>query len=252
MDLDIALHANEPPKPTVRSSIEEKARYEKWGRANRLSLMIMKRSISHTLIGAISKTENAKRFFDDIVEKYKSSEKADAGELMDRLTGMKYDGVGGVREYIMKMVDITARLTELEIPITESFLVHHPLNSLPSQFDQLKTSYNTQKDKWNTNELISICDQEEKRILRGSGGSVNFVSQPNMKGHSSSHNYRRNNKGGNKIKNQKSNGPKPAIKKEINCWFCKKNGHKKFDCHKYKNWLAKNKSGGVQEQAKAK
>ncbi|XP_052171530.1 uncharacterized protein LOC127787509 [Diospyros lotus] len=86
MDLDIALHENEPPKPTVRSSIEEKARYEKWGRANRLSLMIMKRSISHTLIGAISKTENAKKFFDDIAEKYKSSEKADAGELMNMLT----------------------------------------------------------------------------------------------------------------------------------------------------------------------
>ena len=48
---------------------------------------------------------------------------------------MKNDGVGGVREYIMKMVDITARLTELEILIIESFLVHHALNSLPSQFD---------------------------------------------------------------------------------------------------------------------
>ena len=86
MDLDIALHEDEPPKPTARSSIEEKARYEKWGRANRLSLMILKRSISHTLIGAISKTKNAKKFFDDMVEKYKSSEKINVRELMNRLT----------------------------------------------------------------------------------------------------------------------------------------------------------------------
>ena len=104
-------------------------------------------SISHNLIGVISKTENAKKFFDDIVEKYKLSEKADVGELIDRLTGMKYDSVCGVREYIMKMVNITARLTEFEIPITESFLVHHALNSLPSHFDTLKTSYNAQKEK---------------------------------------------------------------------------------------------------------
>ena len=54
---------------------------------------------------------------------------------MLELTRIKYDGMGGVREHIMKMVDITARLIELEIPITKLFLVHHALNSLPSQFD---------------------------------------------------------------------------------------------------------------------
>ena len=69
LDLDIALDKDKLPEPTAKSSIEEKARYEKWGRANRLSLMIMKRFISHTLIGVISKTENAKEFFDDIAEK---------------------------------------------------------------------------------------------------------------------------------------------------------------------------------------
>ena len=28
------------------------------------------------------------------------------------------------------------------------------------------------------------------------------------------------------------------------CWFYKKMGHKKVDCHKYKAWLTKNESGG--------
>ena len=48
---------------------------------------------------------------------------------------MKYDGVGGVREYIMKMVNVSTRVSELKCLIVNNFLVNHALNSLPSKFD---------------------------------------------------------------------------------------------------------------------
>ncbi|CAA2995893.1 Hypothetical predicted protein [Olea europaea subsp. europaea] len=70
MDLDIVLRKDEFPKPTEQSSIDEKAKYEKWKRVNCLCLMIIKRSISHNLIGALPEIEKAKKFFDDIAEKY--------------------------------------------------------------------------------------------------------------------------------------------------------------------------------------
>ena len=48
-------------------------------------------------------------------------------------------------------------------------------------------------------------------------------------------------------KNNKSHnagGPKPDIKTPNTCWFCKKEGHKKKDCYRYKAWLErKNKKG---------
>lgn len=93
-------------------------------------------------------------------------------DRLTRMTRMNYDGMGGAREYIMKIVDMTSKQSELKILIAKSFLVHHALNSMPSEFDQLKlkTSYNAQKGRWNISELIFICDREEKRILRGSNG----------------------------------------------------------------------------------
>ena len=44
--------------------------------------------------------------------------------------------------------------------------MHLVLISLPTQFSQLIVSYNTQKDKWTLNELISHCVQEEEKIKK--------------------------------------------------------------------------------------
>lgn len=49
MDLDYALHVDEPSALTDKSSTDEKAAYEKWERSNHMSLMIIKHSISDTI-----------------------------------------------------------------------------------------------------------------------------------------------------------------------------------------------------------
>nr|KYP65686.1 hypothetical protein KK1_011944 [Cajanus cajan] len=85
---------------------------------------------------------------------------------MDNFINMKYDGVGGVRQYIMKMVTLTNKLKDLKCPVADKFLVHHALYSLPSKFNVLKISYNTQlKEEWDLNTLIPIYAQEEDRIV---------------------------------------------------------------------------------------
>ncbi|RVW74586.1 hypothetical protein CK203_050908 [Vitis vinifera] len=53
MDLDYALREPTPTKPTSESTNEQKALYEKWERSNRMSLMIMKGSITPAIRGAI-------------------------------------------------------------------------------------------------------------------------------------------------------------------------------------------------------
>ncbi|KAL6326347.1 hypothetical protein AAG906_007852 [Vitis piasezkii] len=53
MDLDYALREPTPTKPTSESTNEQKALYEKWERSNRMSLMIMKGSITPAIHGAI-------------------------------------------------------------------------------------------------------------------------------------------------------------------------------------------------------
>ena len=90
---------------------------------------------------------------------------------MNKLISMKFDGVGSIREYIMKGIDVAAKLKNLNIPIDDALIVHLVLNSLPDQYSQIQSNYNTQKESWSVNELISIAVQEESRIKKGALGS---------------------------------------------------------------------------------
>ena len=64
----------------------------------------------------------------------------------------------------MEMSNLTTKLRSLKLELHEDKLVHLVLISLLAQFSQFKVSYNTQKDKWALNELISHYVQEEDRL----------------------------------------------------------------------------------------
>ena len=66
----------------------------------------------------------------------------------------------------MEMSNLASKLKALKLELSEDLLVYLVLISLPAQYSQFKVSYNTQKDKWTLNELISHCVQEEERIKR--------------------------------------------------------------------------------------
>ena len=72
----------------------------------------------------------------------------------------------------MQMRDIAAQLKKLEIDMSDFFLVHFILNTLPHQYGPFKISYNTHKDKCSINELMTMCVQEEKRLMMELGESA--------------------------------------------------------------------------------
>ena len=145
-----------------------------------------------------------------------------------KFTSLKLIDIKGVHEHIMEMRDIVAQLKKLEVEIFESFLVHFILNTLPPQYEPFKISYNTHKDKWSINKLMTMCVQEEGRLMMEQGESVMLVMQ----------------KKGKKGKSQDSQKdkhqvpPKVDIKKDEKCFFCKKKGHVK-KCLKFQKWLEK-------------
>ncbi|XP_028068292.1 putative disease resistance RPP13-like protein 3 [Camellia sinensis] len=156
MDLDLVLRVDEPPEPTDESSAAEKSAYDKWERSNRLSLMLIKSQISQSIRGSIPPSDKVKNYMRAIEEQFVSSDKALASTLMNKLSGMKHNNSRNVREHIMEMRDIAARLKSLEIEISESFLVNFILNSLPVEYGAFQISYNTQKEKWSINELLTM------------------------------------------------------------------------------------------------
>ncbi|GKD59480.1 hypothetical protein Tco_1296989 [Tanacetum coccineum] len=99
MDLDHALRIDPPAALTAEST--EKRAYEHWERSNRMSLMIIKNSISVAIRGAIP--ENAKEYLSSVEEQIKGTSKAHASTLILKMLTTKCDEVSGVREHIMMM-----------------------------------------------------------------------------------------------------------------------------------------------------
>ncbi|KAM2114647.1 hypothetical protein ACFX1Q_023159 [Malus domestica] len=114
MDLDLALREDEPAaltetsttkqkaiedEPTAlikTSNTEQKAKYEKWHKAGRIALLVMKKAMTENVRGGIPKSEKAKKFFATIGKKFKESEKAKTGNFLTKLTTIRFDGTKSV------------------------------------------------------------------------------------------------------------------------------------------------------------
>ncbi|GKC56206.1 hypothetical protein Tco_1083804 [Tanacetum coccineum] len=194
MDLDLALRKDAPPKPTELS-----------------------------IRGAIPTCDNIKAYMKAIESQFVSSDKALSSTLMKKLSNMTLDKVKGVREHIIEIRDIAFKLSSLKVEISESFLVHFILNSLPSEYTPFKISYNTHKENWAINDLLTMCVQEELRLENEFIKTVHFTT-----------NFKGNAKKGNSVLRKKV-----GSKDKDNWFFCKKKGYMKKDCLKYKKWLKK-------------
>ncbi|GKC35713.1 UBN2_2 domain-containing protein [Tanacetum coccineum] len=164
MNLDHALRIDPPAALTAESTADQKRACEQWERSNRMSLMIIKNSISVAIRGAILDSQNAKEYLSSVEEQFKGTSKAHASTLILKMLTTKYYGVSGVREHIMMMSDMANKLKGMDMEISEGFLVHFIMTSLPMQFGHFKINYNTQKEKWKMSELIAMCVQEEERL----------------------------------------------------------------------------------------
>ncbi|KAH7510670.1 hypothetical protein FEM48_ZijujUnG0101300 [Ziziphus jujuba var. spinosa] len=93
-----------------------------------------------------------------------AEDKALASTLIMQFSSLKLTRIRGVRDHIMHMKDIVAQLKALEVEMLETFLVRYILCTLPQQYGPFKISYNTHKDKWSVNELMTMCVQKEGRL----------------------------------------------------------------------------------------
>ncbi|CAL8132040.1 unnamed protein product [Prunus armeniaca] len=121
----------------------------------------MKKSKTEAIYGCIRDSKNAKEYLDAVSQKFKELEKVETGNL------------------------VTRKLKALDIPIANPFLIHLVLNSLPSPYGYLKVIYNAQKDKWDLNELILVCVQEEAQIKKVNEANIVHLTTNSPKLHHS-------------------------------------------------------------------
>ncbi len=174
MDLDYALRVEKPYAPDLgdekyNNKLKEYiAKSNKWERSNRMAYMIINDSISDEVRGGFPdklsyRKLDAKEFLNSIEENFKSSSKAYANTLMNKMLNTRFNGQGRVREHIMNLCCMAAELETLEVPISDGLLVDSILSSLPAQLAPMKINYNIQRENWSIADLISyIADEEEE------------------------------------------------------------------------------------------
>ncbi|VFQ77687.1 unnamed protein product [Cuscuta campestris] len=236
LDFDYALREPAPPALTDKSTAEDKIVHERWERCNRMALMLIKNSISIIIRGAIPDSSNAKIYLASVEEQFKATSKAHASTLILKMVTTKYDGNSGIHEHIMMMNDMARKLKGLDMEISEGFLVHFIMTSLPASFEAFKVNYNTQKFKWSMNELIAMCVQEEER-LKLDKPDVAYLMTANPK-------KRKDNvdkKDVSKVQKRDASASSSSknSKGKSYCKFCRKEGHRQKDCQDFKEWLTK-------------
>ena len=147
IDMDYAIRKDEPHAITPTSIADEIAIYERWERSNRLSTMFIKTKISVGIRGSDEQHNNVYALLKAINEQFETSDKALVSPLIMKFSSMRLTCVRGVRQHYHKVRDLVAQLKTLEVEMSENFLVHFILNTLPQQYGPFKISYNTHKDK---------------------------------------------------------------------------------------------------------
>ena len=239
-DVHIAL-TKDKPADIIATSIEaEKTDYAAWEKSNRIFLLTMKKSIEEHLKSGLPADCTAKEMVAALEARNRISSNAEVGTLLQKLFNMKYDGTAGVRDYVLRMVDLKTKLQDLNVSIPDACIVHQALNTLPPDFGIIKTNYNSQDENWSVNDLIARVVAEEEKLKKEKGHLALYVSSSHKMKNKKSIN--RTHKGTHDTTGQSDNmGPKKTSFKRDGdrCFFCKKRGHIKKDCVKFKAWLSK-------------
>ncbi|KAJ9696926.1 hypothetical protein PVL29_008922 [Vitis rotundifolia] len=253
-NLDLALRVDEPSRPTDVSSADERSFYEKWEHSNRSCLMVMKYTMDKSIKECVSKTEGAKVFLEYVKANYTKTDKSEMATYLKLLTTTIYDGVGGVRDHIIKLKHYFNKANEMKVELGEKFLKWLILESLPTSFDAVKLTYNALKEEWTLEELMSLVVQHEVSLKKNETHSLALVTsevsnvkkRPPHKNFGGSGKFKKkenSNQGTSNASVSSNAGKNERFKGKCN--FCNKVGHKQVDCFKFKNWLEKKKKGEI-------
>ena len=176
MKLDLALEIDPPEKPTDDNNVDVKILYENWKHSNKCCMMMMENCMDAAIYASIPKVDIAKGLLEEIGKKFIKFDRNEKHQYLDLLNNTKYDGVKGVRDHIMLLSSYYNKLKGLKMDIGEEFLIYTIMKSLPSQFDNIRSSLNIKKKGCSLEELTAILVKEEDDIKLNRSRSVAMVS----------------------------------------------------------------------------
>jgi ionotropic glutamate receptor len=168
---------------------------QKWVNANKKCMAFIKNTIENAIAGSIAGCTSIGEFLEKIKGQFTSSSKVYATQLLKQLVTEKYTGgAHGIREHIVRMSNMASKLkpVDADLELKPTLLVHLVMASLPKEFDNFVINYNMSPDKWDIENMIAMCVQEEDRLKASNGGSINYVKDNRKRNYQ---NYQNNNQG---------------------------------------------------------
>jgi hypothetical protein len=192
--------------------------------------MVIKERISEGIRGggAIPECETTMEYLDKVESQFTGSSKAYTSSLIKALISKKYIS-GGVRDHILRMSNIAARLKPLNLTIKDGFLIYLIFNSLPKEFKTFEVNYTSMNDKWTLEKFVAMCVQEEKGIKCNNGGidSVNMAKHHQKRKNFAPKPYAPKKEDKGKAVSTSSNQPMDKDQ----CMWCKKRGPLSEELH---------------------
>ncbi|KAF7814744.1 Retrovirus-related Pol polyprotein from transposon TNT 1-94 [Senna tora] len=123
---DLAMREAKPADLTTQSNDAEKAFHKQWHDSNRIFLTVLKYIVDKTIRQSVPEKDTVVEYLKAISEKFKKFDKSQKACYISLLDN--------------------ARILE----------------SLPTEYEVLRTTYNSQEMEWSINQLMSIVTQEEE------------------------------------------------------------------------------------------
>lgn len=150
---------------------------------------------------------------------YQKSTTSNKVHLLKRLCRTFLEEGGDMEDHIVTLSDCFDKLTALEVNFDDTVVACLYLSSLPESYDTLVTALESRPETDLTSEFVKGRLIDEFRKRKGAKEIRESISKETAM------------KAEHKANSSGSQGSK--------CYFCKKKGHIKPNCHKYKAWKAK-------------
>lgn len=206
---------------------------EKWLKADRQARATIGLLVEDDQLRHIKDATSAREAWKALKGYHQKASLTNQVYLLKRLCSMKLAEEGDMEIHINHMLNVVDELAALGEVLKDKLIIAMLLSSLPESYSTLVTALETRAEDELTLQLVKgkLIDEDKRRK------NVRYHEEKSEdKALKASHKQ-------SKQVQQKS--------QEVSCFFCKKRGHMKKDCIKYKQWKAnKEKANTVSNENK--